>query len=182
VNAFRPRDTSCCRARSSAERCLRYRPASGVDASRKWSPPRPIVRGNVALNGSSTLAGTSGAIVIGSKFTIILNNSSPHVPVAGTFNNAPEGGFVIIGGVSYGITYEGNNHNDVVLTRLGRFVFGTTTSPVDTADGYSKVSNLTVKTVGDSVGWSYIPLAVDGDSLLALVFGNTEDDNAFSPW
>ena len=153
------------------------------------------VFGTIAIN-SATLSGTSSAVpAIGSDITIILNhNGAPAVTgnpnpnfgngYAPNFVPAFEGGFIIVGGVTYNITYAGNNHNDVVLTSIGRFDFGTATSPVDTADGYSQVTNNTLIAHG-SFGWVTAPNAVDRgtptgtnyDKMLEdLNFDNTADD------
>ena len=135
--------------------------------------------GNTIAVDGAALAGTSGAIPIGSEFTIILNavngagsgglvTGNPNPNFSGIF----EGGFITVGGVTYNITYAGNNHNDVVLSLPGRFDFGTATSPVDTIDGYTGVNNGTIKTtpgVGPAFGWTSAPLALDRGTPNALL-------------
>src|SRR5262249_14330219 len=120
--------------------------------------------GTITFNGTVTLAGTSGSIPIGSKFTIVDNDTNVD-PVTGLLSNTPAGGFVPVGGNIFNITYRGDDGNNVALPLPGRFDFGTTTSPVDTAEGYGQVTNTTLKPtlgVGPAFGWqSNTVLAVD---------------------
>jgi len=110
------------------------------------------------------LNGTSTAVAIGRQFRIINNDNTDNV--TGTFAGAPEGAIVLVGGVSYGITYFGGTGNDVVLSRLGRFDFNATNNPnlpiTDTTNGYQQVLATASNPVtgGNGFGWSGGTLAV----------------------
>lgn len=62
----------------------------------------------------SFVNGFGSSASVGQTFTIINNSGSN--PVTGTFAGLPEGGTFTSGGVTFRISYQGGNGNDVVLT------------------------------------------------------------------
>ena len=123
---------------------------------------------NVNFSGTVTLAGTSGTNPIGSRFTII-DNDTDSDSAQSLLNTTPEGGFVTVGTSVYNITYHGDDGNNAVLTLPGRFDFNATNAPTnpaitDTADGYRQVIPSNIKTTaatGPAFGWATAPLAFD---------------------
>ncbi len=72
--------------------------------------------GNVSLNNTRLLV-TAGFTPATNYTFLIVDKTSPG-PVNGTFNNAPEGGLLPVGGQFYRITYTGGDGNDIVLQRV----------------------------------------------------------------
>lgn len=73
------------------------------------------VTGGVTLTGGALTVATSGFTpVAGATYTIINNITAG--PVTGTFNGLTEGAEVVNTGVTYTISYQGGDGNDVVLT------------------------------------------------------------------
>jgi dipeptidyl aminopeptidase/acylaminoacyl peptidase len=77
---------------------------------------RAVVTGTVDLSGASLNVSLYGGFVpaVGQSYTIIDNDASD--AVIGTFNTLSEGSNFTVGGVTYAISYTGNDGNDVVLT------------------------------------------------------------------
>ncbi|WP_143393387.1 YDG domain-containing protein [Fimbriiglobus ruber] len=83
-------------------------PGSGYD--------QVTVTGTVNLTGS-TLNLTTGAglsPVVGTQFVLIANNGTS--AVTGTFSGYPEGSAIVVGALTFTISYIGGDGNDVVLT------------------------------------------------------------------
>lgn len=75
---------------------------------------RTKVNGTVDLTNATLTPISQKALVVGESFMIIDNDGSD--PVQGTFSGLPEGGTMALGPVTYSITYQGGDGNDVVLT------------------------------------------------------------------
>ena len=75
------------------------------------------VTGTVDLNSANLVVSESFTSAPGDEFLIIHNDGTD--PVLGTFAGLNEGSVAVIAGVSYTITYQGGDGNDVVLTSNG---------------------------------------------------------------
>jgi hypothetical protein len=56
----------------------------------------------------------SGTLSAGTVFTVINNNGTG--PIAGSFNNLPDGSTITVGSNTYQADYEGGDGNDLTLT------------------------------------------------------------------
>jgi len=87
----------------------------GTNAGTQYS--QLDVTGTVSLNNSTLQVSEKFASRPGDRFQIIRNDGTD--PVNGNFAGLPEGGVVVLDGLSYTITYQGGTGNDVVLTSNG---------------------------------------------------------------
>src|SRR5262249_39409085 len=122
-----------------------------------------VVNGAVSLTNATLSLSVGPGIVIGSTFTIIDNDTNADAG-NGTFNGVPEGSFTN----GFGVTYRGDDGNNVVLTPAGRFDFNATNAPTnpaitDIANGYQQVLTTDLQPItgnGNAFGWDVSPLAV----------------------
>jgi hypothetical protein len=75
------------------------------------------VSGTLTVGGTIQIQVTNAPCPAGRTYLLIDNDGTD--PIAGTFTNAPEGGFVVAGGQIFRITYTGGTGNDIVATALG---------------------------------------------------------------
>src|SRR5262249_37540126 len=90
-----------------------------------------VVNGPGNLTNATLNLSAGSGILLGSKFTIIDNDTNADA-VVGTYNGLPEGSFTS----GLNISYVGDDGNNVILSSPGRFDFNTDTSPTDTVNGF----------------------------------------------
>ncbi|HEY3322715.1 MAG TPA: putative Ig domain-containing protein [Planctomycetota bacterium] len=117
----------------------------------------------------------------GDSFTLINNDGND--AVVGTFNGIPEGGFPVIGGHIFQLTYAGGtNNNDVVLTRIQGAITVTLSSslnPSKYGDAVTFSSHVSTVVVGGPAITGTVTFSSDGVAL-STVNVDVAGDASFS--
>jgi hypothetical protein len=86
-------------------------------AKRQQAKTDSVVANGVTINSSASfnMSGqTQGSLTQGLVLTVISNTSA--IPIAGTFENLPDGAIVTVNGNNFQASYEGGHGNDLTLT------------------------------------------------------------------